>query len=94
MNHKQEEQGSPSSEKSQNGFFSLGKGLMLSATITGYIIGPLLVLGGIGFWLDRYFGTKPWVLLASLAIAFFSTNFLIYKRSNEIAKKFIDEKDS
>ncbi len=90
MNEKKEEQGISPKKYADMGIFSLGKGMALSATITGYILGPLLILGGIGLWLDKIFGTKPWIMLASLVIAFFSTNILIYKRSSKIAEKFID----
>lgn len=79
------------SKNAADGVFSLGKGLLLSATITGYILGPLVLFGLLGFFLDRHFETKPWILLASLAIAFVSTNILIYKRSSQIAKKFVEE---
>jgi len=90
MNQKNVEQGNSPKKDANRGIFSLGKGMALSATITGYILGPLLILGGIGLWLDRIFGTKPWIMLAALAVAFFSTNVLIYKRSNKIAEKFIE----
>jgi len=71
-----------------DGAFSVGKGMMLSATITGYILGPLLLLGGIGFFLDKFFGTKPWIMLGALLIAFFLSNLLIFKRSEKIAQRF------
>jgi len=32
------------------------------------LIAPMLALGAIGYWLDRRFGTKPWLLLAGLLV--------------------------
>jgi len=38
------------------------------AQISGMLIGPMLAFGGIGFLLDRHFGTKPWFMLAGLIL--------------------------
>ncbi len=32
------------------------------------LLAPMLVLGGLGFWLDRRWGTTPWLLLAGLVL--------------------------
>jgi ATP synthase protein I len=32
------------------------------------LIAPMLVLGGIGYWLDRRLRTAPWLLLAGLIV--------------------------
>jgi len=32
------------------------------------LIAPMLVLGGIGYWLDRKLRTAPWLLLAGLIV--------------------------
>jgi F0F1-type ATP synthase assembly protein I len=32
------------------------------------LIAPMLAFGGIGYFLDRRFGTKPWLLLAGLLL--------------------------
>ena len=32
------------------------------------LVAPMVALGAIGFWLDRRFGTKPWLLLAGLIV--------------------------
>jgi F0F1-type ATP synthase assembly protein I len=84
----QQEQDQIQSDNPHKGDFNIAKGLALSATITGYIIGPLIVLGGIGYVLDRVFATSPWILLGSLLLAFIGTNILIYQRSQKIAEKF------
>jgi len=38
------------------------------AQISGMLVGPMLGFGGIGYWLDGHFGTKPWFLLAGLIL--------------------------
>lgn len=55
--------------------------------------GPIVFLGLLGFFLDKYFDTKPFILLASICIAFAITNILIYKKISVLVKKF-DELDA
>jgi F0F1-type ATP synthase assembly protein I len=38
------------------------------AQISGMLIGPMLAFGGIGFLVDRRFGTKPWFMLGGLIL--------------------------
>ena len=42
------------------------------------LIAPMLVLGGIGYWLDRKLRTAPWLLLAGLLVGMAAgfTNFV------------------
>ena len=60
------------------------------------ILGPLLLLGGIGFVLDKYFGTYPRMLLIGIAIAFVFTNILLFRKvkalTNWINKQAIKKK--
>lgn len=44
------------------------------------IIGPLLIFAGPAYFLDRYFGTKPWGLLTAVGFAFVATNVLLFKK--------------
>ncbi len=72
--------------------FNLGKGLLLSATITGYLLAPLVVIGGIGLLLDRRFSQgNHWILFVSLAISFIVGNILVVKKSEKIAGDFIKQ---
>lgn len=50
----------------------------------GSILGPLLVIGGVGFILDRIFNTRPWILLISVLVAFIVTNVLLFKKIKKI----------
>ena len=60
------------------------------------ILGPLLLLGGIGFALDKYFNTYPRMLLIGLAIAFIFTNVLLFRKvkalTNWINKQAVKKK--
>ena len=38
------------------------------ATASYTLIGAIILFGGIGFWLDRRFGTGPWFLLGGLLL--------------------------
>jgi len=44
------------------------------------IFAPLLIIGGGGWWLDRVFGTRPWLLAISIFIAFIITNVLLFRK--------------
>ncbi len=50
----------------------------------GSILGPLLIIGGLGLLLDRFFGTHPWILLGSVLVAFIVTNVLLFKKIKKI----------
>ena len=52
--------------------------------VTGITLSNILVFGGIGYWLDKTYGTKPWILIAGLILAFPLSQFEIYKVMKEI----------
>ncbi len=52
---------------------------MRYAQIGTMIVVPMLVLGGIGYWLDRRLGWEPWLLLAGLLIGM-ASGFLNFFR--------------
>jgi F0F1-type ATP synthase assembly protein I len=76
-------------EKMFKNIYSI-KGLMLGAAAYSgaSIFGPLLLFGVLGFFLDKFFDTKPIFLLIGLLIAFIITNILIFRRTSELSKKF------
>lgn len=87
------DQASDSSNQADTSMFSVTKGLLVSVTITGYILAPLIVLGGIGWGIDAKFATKPWGIFIGLFLAFISSNTLIFTRANKIADKVLDKND-
>ena len=52
----------------------------LTAYTSASILGPLIFFGGIGYLLDLYFQTKPFILIISVFIAFIFTNIFLYKK--------------
>lgn len=60
---------------------------MLSYT-SASILGPLIFFVGIGYYFDQKFDTKPIMMIVNIFIAFFLTNFLIYKKIRILIKKF------
>ena len=47
---------------------------------TTSVLGPVLVLGGIGYALDYFFGTDKVFLLSAVAVSFVVTQFLMFKK--------------
>lgn len=45
--------------------------LMMSAKLSGWIAAPIIIAVFLGEWLDKKYGTEPWLFLASVGIAFF-----------------------
>ena len=60
----------------------------VAAYSSASILGPLLVFGAVGFFLDWYFDTKPIILILSILVAFITTNFLLYKKIRSLNKEF------
>lgn len=48
------------------------------------ILGPLLFFGVPAYFLDKYFGTKPAIMLSAIFIAFIVTNILLFKKVQKI----------
>jgi len=64
------------------------KGFALSAMISGYIIGPLLILGGGAWWLYKNDYVSKIVVVIAILIAFILSNVLIVKRSKKMIERF------
>lgn len=69
-------------------FFYLSRGLALSGIITGYILGPMAIFGAIGYFLDKQFHTGKILLGVSLIISFIFSNWIVYSRASQLAKRF------
>ena len=50
------------------------------------ILGPLLVIGGIGYFVDQYFHTR-WALFFSIFIAYIISNILMFRKLKKINKE-------
>lgn len=70
-----------------------GKGMAVAAHITGYIIGPLVIFAGLGWWLDQKFDTSPFIMLGAILLAFITTNILIFKRASDVVRSYAVPKE-
>ncbi|MFA6048042.1 MAG: AtpZ/AtpI family protein [Parcubacteria group bacterium] len=67
-------------------------GLVLFTKLSGWIIGPVLLGVILGKWLDRKYGTEPWLFLVTVGVAFFLSMFGIVRDSLREMKR-IEEKE-
>jgi len=45
-------------------------GILLFAQLSGWIVAPIIIAVYLGKWLDQRYGTKPWLFLLTVIIAF------------------------
>jgi len=50
-----------------------------AAAISYSLIGAIVLLGGIGYGLDRWLGTSPWFLVGGLLFGFATGMYLLAK---------------
>lgn len=70
-------------------------GLRIAGEFGASIAAPVIILSIIGRYLDRKFGTSPYFLVGSFALAFVVSAVFIYKRAKYFDKlyKEIEKKD-
>lgn len=56
-------------------------GLVLFAKLSGWIAGPVLIGVFAGRWLDRKYGTDPWLFLLTVGVAFLFSMIGIVRES-------------
>ena len=44
--------------------------LLMFSRMSGWIVGPIILAIFLGKWLDRKYGTEPWLFLACVGLAF------------------------
>lgn len=58
----------------------------------GYSIAvPLVILLLAGRWLDKKFGTSPWLLIAGLVLSFILTNILMFREAMRVMQQAGEE---
>lgn len=67
------------------------KGLSIIFAMSGYIFGPMIVLGGTGIWLGRRFDSVL-IPIVFLLVALVAANILIFKKGPAIAEKLNKKK--
>lgn len=86
--HRQEGASESKPPQQQKPVFSPWAGLALVAHITAYIIGPLVVIGGLGFWVDKLLHTRRILFFVSIALAFVASNYLVYRKAQDIINRY------
>jgi len=56
-------------------------------SLGGEIVGSILVPMLIGYWLDGYFETRPWLLLAGCLVGVVNVFILIFQLSKRLNSK-------
>lgn len=67
-------------------FSNTFKALTVVGYTTGFIIGPMVVFGGIGWWLSKNFDNVLFVF-GGLILALIVSNILIFRNTSYIVKK-------
>jgi len=67
---------------------NMARGFALSAIISGYILGPLLILGGVAWWLHKAGYINKFGVIIAVLVAFGVSNTLIVVRSKKLVADF------
>lgn len=67
------------------------KGMAIAGHIFGYIAGPLIILGGLGLWIDTTYDKKPIFTIIALISAMLISNYLIFKRTLTVFQKYLPQ---
>jgi F0F1-type ATP synthase assembly protein I len=62
-------------------------GMQLFARLSGWIGGPIVIAVFVGKYLDKKYGTEPWLFLATVGVAFFVSMIALIKIGFEEFKK-------
>ena len=64
--------------------------MAMSFYTSASIFGPLILIGGTGFLLDKHFGTEPVITIIFFFIAFIISNVLLFRKTMILAS-YIDK---
>lgn len=62
--------------------------IRIFADFSGSIAIPSVLGALLGKWLDARYGTKPWLLIGCLAVAFLLTAIIVVKKARFYSKKY------
>jgi F0F1-type ATP synthase assembly protein I len=66
-------------------------GMLIFARLSGWIGGPVIVAVFLGKWLDRKYGSEPWLFLSCVGVAFAISMFAIVKDALKEMKRIEKE---
>ena len=69
-------------------------GLVLFTRLSGWIAVPVILGVVVGKWLDKKYGTEPWLFLATVGVAFFLSMFGIVKDALKEMKRIEKEENA
>jgi len=79
----------------KNSFISeIARGLSIASAISGYIIGPLILFGAVGYGIDIVLQSGKKALVISLVLSFIVSNVLILKNASKIMSKLSDKNNT
>ncbi len=67
-------------------FFS-APGTKLALSMSGWLVGPVVIATVLGHFLDQRYGTKPWFFLISLGLAFTLSSIGLVRTVSETLKE-------
>jgi len=62
--------------------------LLMFSRLSGWIIGPIILAIFLGKWLDRKYGTEPWLFLTCVGAAFVISMFGLVRDAFREIEKF------
>lgn len=66
-------------------------GLILFFKLSSWIAGPIIIAVFVGKWLDRKYGTEPWLFLATVGVSFAVSTVAITIQSIREMKRIEEE---
>lgn len=67
--------------------------MLIFARLSGWIGGPVIVAVFAGKWLDKKYGTEPWLFLSCVGLAFAVSMFAIVRDAMREMKKIDKESE-
>jgi len=68
----------------------LGPALRIFGNFSAWVAGPALLGSMLGLWLDKIFGTEPWILVITVMLAFIVSMIGITKSAVAEHKKMLE----
>lgn len=81
----------PKQSENLGGNSNLFQALRLVGFTTGYIFGPMIIFGAVGWWLSQRFNSLIYLFVA-LFIALIVSNILIFKSAAQFSKRIQNRK--
>jgi len=81
----------PSSEPPRRSAGSVAHQTAIAMELPFTLVGPILVAGTIGYFLDRWLGTTPWLILILTGLGFYAGVREVYRRYRKMLESRNDQ---